>query len=76
MDKNYVSEFTVFMNGYLQAHPEVVEDQRRGWSIYWNHEVDFEELKEAEEDHVPDDGYGISPLSRHPAQPQSLPRLA
>jgi hypothetical protein len=64
MQKNYVSEFTVFMNHFLEEHPEVVEDQQHGWNIYWNHEVDFEELKEAEEDRVPDDGYGINPV-RH-----------
>jgi hypothetical protein len=26
----YVSEFALFMNRYLEQHPEVVEDQRRG----------------------------------------------
>ncbi|HYP67378.1 MAG TPA: DUF3460 family protein [Thiobacillaceae bacterium] len=62
MEKSYVSEFTVFMNHYLEEHPEVVEDQQRGWNIYWNHEVDFEELKEAEEDRVPDDSYGFNPV--------------
>jgi hypothetical protein len=62
MHKNYVSEFTVFMNGYLKAHPEVVEDQQRGWNIYWDHEVDLKRLKEAEEDRVPDDGYGLTSL--------------
>jgi len=60
MKKNYVSEFMVFMNRYLKEHPEVVEDQHRGWNIYWNHEVDFEELKEAEEDQVPGDGGGFT----------------
>ena len=69
MDKHYVSEFTVFMNGYLQAHPEVVEDQQRGWNIYWNHEADFEELEEAEQEAVPGyDGYGISPGHSSPVR--------
>lgn len=36
----YVSEFTQFMNGYLQAHPAVKKDQMRGWYIYWDHHVD------------------------------------
>jgi len=29
-------EFTTFMETYLENHPGVVEDQRRGWDIYWN----------------------------------------
>lgn len=62
MDKSYVSEFTVFMNHFLDEHPEVVEDQHRGWTIYWDHKVDFTELKEAEEDQVPDDYYGFNPV--------------
>ncbi len=62
MEKGYVSDFTVFMNRYLKEHPEVVEDQQRGWNIYWNHAVDFEELKEAEEDRAPDDTYGFNPV--------------
>lgn len=62
MQKSYVSEFTVFMNHYLEEHPEVVEDQHRGWNIYWDHKVDFAELKQAEEDRVTDDSYGFNPV--------------
>jgi hypothetical protein len=29
-------EFMDFMDDYLNAHPEVVEDQKTGWDIYWN----------------------------------------
>jgi len=62
MEKGYVSEFTVFMSRYLQEHPEVVEDQQRGWNIYWNHAVNFEELKQVKEDQAPDDNYGFNPV--------------
>ncbi len=62
MEKGYVSDFTVFMNRYLKEHPEVVEDQQRGWNIDRNHAVDFEELKEVEEDRAPDDTYGFNPV--------------
>lgn len=66
MDKFYVSEFTNFMNHYLAEHPEVVEDQKHGWKIYWDHSVDFAVLKEAEVDTVPDDTYGFYPADwRH-----------
>lgn len=59
MKSGYVSEFSRFIDHYLQEHPEVVEDQRRGWNIFWNHHVDFVEQKLAEEDAVPDDSYGF-----------------
>lgn len=37
MRTNYAAfEFTLFMESYLQEHPEVVEDQQRGWDIFWN----------------------------------------
>jgi hypothetical protein len=53
----YVSEFEQFMDKFLGEHPEVVEDQRRGWYIFWNRKVDFEELNKASEDSVPTKGY-------------------
>lgn len=68
-DKQYVSEFTRFIDHYLAEHPEVVKDQKRGWKIYWDHRVDFHALKEAGEDAVPDDSYGfhgvVKPEERH-----------
>lgn len=58
-NRSYVSEFTAFIDRYLEEHPEVVADQHRGWVIYWNHKVDFKAQKEAEADSVPDDSYGF-----------------
>jgi hypothetical protein len=49
----YVSEFTRFMNAFLQEHPEVVENQRKGWTIFWDSKVDFDALEKAREDGVP-----------------------
>lgn len=59
MNKAYVSEFTRFIDQYLQDHPEEVEEQRRGWNIFWHRHVDFAAQKEAEAAAVPDDGYGF-----------------
>lgn len=61
MDRGYVSEFTRFMDHYLAEHPEVVADKRVGWRIYWDKQVDLKALAQAEEDSVPDDGYGFHP---------------
>ena len=33
--QDYVSEFTRFIDGYLDAHPEVVQKQADGWRIWW-----------------------------------------
>lgn len=59
MERQYVSEFTRFIEGYLAEHPDVVKDQKTGWNIYWDHKVDFQAIKEAQEDAVPDDSYGF-----------------
>lgn len=56
-DREYVSEFTHFINHYLEEHPEVVADQQRGRSIYWDKHVDLEEQHRAETDAVPVDSY-------------------
>lgn len=63
MDGNYVSEFTLFMNQYLEQHPEVVKDQQRRWNSYWYPEVDQVALREAEEDRATDDTYGFDWLT-------------
>ena len=49
----YVSEFDQFMDVYLKKHPEVLEDQQRGWYIWWDHRVDLDELDKQREDSVP-----------------------
>jgi hypothetical protein len=48
-----VSEFTRFMDGYLQQHPAVLTDQQRGWNIWWNRYVDLGEWERAQQDTVP-----------------------
>lgn len=60
MGTDYVSEFTVFMNRYLGEHPEAVEEQRRGWGSFWIPKTGLDAQEEADEDLVPDDGYGFS----------------
>lgn len=59
MDREYVSEFTVFMNHYLEDHPEAVKEQHVGWRIYWDHKIDLADQDRAVKDSVPDDGYGF-----------------
>jgi hypothetical protein len=49
----YVSEFEQYMDHFLEEHPDVVNEQRQGWNIHWDHKVDLEELEKANEDSVP-----------------------
>ena len=59
MNKAYVSEFETFMSQFLQAHPEVVEEQRRGWRSFWEVKIDRETAHFGKEDVVQDDQYGF-----------------
>lgn len=69
IDREYVSEFTVFMKQYLKEHPEVVADQARGRAIYWDKRVDFRALEKAAEDGVPAEPYAYYNLPAAPASP-------
>ncbi|APA68939.1 MULTISPECIES: DUF3460 family protein [unclassified Janthinobacterium] len=53
----YVSDFTRFIDGYLQAHPEVQASQRRGWRIFWERPVNFDAWRRAGNDSVPEPPY-------------------
>lgn len=53
----YVSEFEQFMGRFIAAHPEVAQDRRRGWDIWWDHRVDLDELEKQRADQVPDKPY-------------------
>lgn len=49
----YVSEFDQFLQGFLEQHPDLEEERRRGWYIWWDHRVDLDELDKQREDSVP-----------------------
>ena len=65
MNRQYVSEFTAFINHYLEEHPDVVKEQHRGWRIYWDHKIDLAEQARIAKDRVPDDGYGFHASAWH-----------
>lgn len=58
--RGYVSEFTRFMEQYLDEHPEVVRDRQVGFNIFWNRKVDLKALAQAEKDSEPNDSYGFA----------------
>ena len=53
----YISDFTRFIDSYLQTHPEVQASQRQGWRIFWERPVNFGELQRAGTDSVPEPPY-------------------
>lgn len=53
----YVSEFTEFMDRFMEEHPEAVKSQRTGWDIFWDHDIDIRELDRQGRDTVPVKGY-------------------
>jgi hypothetical protein len=55
--KGYVSEFEQFFDHLLADHPEYVEDQRKGWNIWWDHQVNLEAERVARTDAVPTPPY-------------------
>lgn len=59
LDRQYVSDYTHFIDQFLEQHPEVVADQHDGRLIYWEKIVDLKAQARAEKDAVPDDGYGF-----------------
>lgn len=59
MDRGYVSEFTHFMDDFLKDHPEAVRDQKTGYRIWWDKQIDLTAAEKARLDRVPDDGYGF-----------------
>jgi hypothetical protein len=57
-NKQYVSEFEQFMNGYLEQHPEVERDKQLGWRIWWERApVRPEEMARERESHLPRAAY-------------------
>jgi len=73
MDRTYVSDYTRFMEQFIDAHPEILVDQNKGWRIYWEKRVDLAAQEKAEKDTIPDDGYGFRYLAwnsrKEPAAP-------
>jgi len=60
MAKGYVSDFSKFMNQYLEEHPEVVEEKKRGWASFWLLKTEIRSPEKSKDDVAPDDSYGYS----------------
>lgn len=44
-NRNYVSETTQFLRGLLAEKPQIVEEQKKGRSMWWDRKLDLEEQR-------------------------------
>ncbi|QEL57376.1 DUF3460 family protein [Chromobacterium paludis] len=57
----YQSEFTKFMNGFLEQHPEVDSQRRELRLTLWDREVSLDDQRRWKESRVPQKPYVYQP---------------
>jgi hypothetical protein len=55
--KGYESEATRMIRELLTTDPEILQEQRKGRSLWWDRKLDPDALRRAEESRVPQKGY-------------------
>lgn len=53
----YESDFTRFLRELKEKRPDLEQKQREGRAIWWDRELDPEQLKHWQESKVPQQGY-------------------
>ena len=56
-DKYYESYVTKLVRELLRENPKIVEEQRKGRSLWWDKKLDLDALKRAEESEVKQQPY-------------------
>jgi hypothetical protein len=56
-NRNYVSETTQFLRGLLAEKPQIVEEQKKGRSMWWDRKLDLEEQRRFSEAKVKQKAY-------------------
>jgi hypothetical protein len=56
-NRNYVSETTQFLRGLLAEKPQIVEEQKKGRSMWWDRKLDLEEQRRFDEAKVKQKAY-------------------
>jgi hypothetical protein len=57
IERSYVSDFTRYINRFMDQHPEERRVQRDGWLIYWEKRLNLKFQRALEESNVPTPGY-------------------
>ena len=60
----YESDVTRFLRELKQQRPEIEREQRKGRGIWWDKQLDLDELRRRQESRVPARGYSYFPLPR------------
>lgn len=60
-DRHYVSDYERFMAEFLEAHPEELAEQKKGWFIWWDKHINLDEQAREMASTVSDSGYGFYP---------------
>lgn len=60
MSKGYVSEFSIFMNQYLDENPQLTEERQRGWREFWMPNISLDTPNDLQKEPVFNDSYGFS----------------
>ena len=56
-NRNYVSETTQFLRGLLAEKPQIVEEQKKGRSMWWDRKLDADEQRRFREAKVKQKAY-------------------
>jgi hypothetical protein len=62
MAKYYESDITRMMRELLDHKPDIVEEQRKGRSLWWDKKLDFDLLRRTEESEVPPSPYAYQKI--------------
>ncbi len=57
----YQSEFTQFMNDFLQKNPQIAADQQKYRLTWWDKKVDLDDQKRWQESRVKNRPYAYQP---------------
>ena len=57
VNSSYVSDHTKWINDQLEKNPEWVEDQKVGRALWWDRELDPEQLRRWQDSKVPQQPY-------------------
>jgi hypothetical protein len=56
-DRTYVSETTQFLRNLITEQPHIVEEQKKGRSLWWDRKLDLEEQRRFREANVRQKAY-------------------
>lgn len=56
-EKYYESDVTKLVRELLRDKPQILEEQRKGRSLWWDKKIDLNALKRADEDTVKQQAY-------------------